>query len=147
MAFKMLYPDEHPVVHRHSSIDQFRGFFATMKKGGWAPIVFDQLDSITCGKIKHHPVVLSLGDDIGYIFKDAQCSYTLDKFVYFDKQGVEQKLLPSCQGGNGEFYDSFFKGYTFVDFDGDTSLGSHNVKRLRVGTSYVTSDNMLPPVE
>ena len=147
MAFKMLYPDEHPMVHRHSSIDQFRGFLSVMKKGGWAPIVFDQLDSITCGEIKKHPVVLSLGDDIGYVFPEAHCQYTVDKFIYFDKFGVEQKPLPCCQGGGGEFYELFVKSNSFVNFDNDTSVGTHSIKRLRTGLSYVTSDKMLPPVE
>ena len=94
MAFDILYPDEgNEQVHRHSSIDQFRGFLSTMVKGGWAPIVFDQLDGINCETIISHPVIISFGDDIGYVFPEAHCSYASDKFVYFDKEGVEQRLL------------------------------------------------------
>lgn len=145
---KMLYPDEgNEQVHRHSSIDQFRGFLSTMVKGGWAPIVFDQLDGITCETIKSHPVIISFGGDLGYVFPEAHCSYASDKFVVFDKEGVEQQLLPECFGEGGEFYDTFIKSNSFINFDNDTSLGAHNKKRLRVGLSYVVADETLPSVE
>lgn len=147
MTRQILLPDEHPTVHRHSSIDQYRGFLSVMKKGGWAPIVFDQLDGITCKTIKHHPIIISFGNDVGYHFKDAECSYASDKFVYFDKEGVEQKLLPECMGGKGEFYELYVKSNSFLNFDDDTSLGSHNVKRLRVGTDMILSDEILQGVD
>ena len=118
-----------------------------MIKGGWAPILFDQLDGITCETIKSHPVIISFGDDVGYVFPEAHCSYASDKFVVFDKEGVEQKLLPECFGEGGEFYDTFVKSNSFVNFDDDTSLGVHNVKRLRTGLSYVLADETLPAVE
>ena len=144
---EMLYPDEHDQVHRHSSIDQFRGFLSTMVKGGWAPIVFDQLDGINCETIISHPVILSFGGDIGYIFPEAHCTYASDHFVYFDKEGVEQKLLPECFGGGGEFYDTFIKSNSFVNFDDDSSVGVHNTKKLRTGLSYVLADENLPAVD
>lgn len=147
MSRPMLYPDEKPMVKRHSSIDQFRDFLSVMKKGGWAPIVFDQLDGIVCETIKSHPVVISFGDDIGYVFPEAHCSYTSDKFVYFDKNGVEHKLLPECMGGKGEFYELFVKSNLFVNFDNDTSVGTSSVNRLRVGLDMVLAENNLPPVE
>ena len=145
---EILYPDEgNEQVHRHSSIDQFRGFLSTMIKGGWAPIVFDQLDGINCETIISHPVIISFGDDIGYIFPEAHCTYASDHFVYFDKEGVEQKLLPECFGGGGEFYDTFIKSNTFVNFDNDTSIGTHSLKRDRVGLSYVIADETLPAAD
>lgn len=148
MAYPVLLADESKEdVHRHSSIDQFRGFLSVMIKGGWAPIVFDQLDGITCETIKSHPVVISFGNDVGYVFPEAHCSYASDKFVVFDKEGVEQKLLPECFGEGGEFYDTFVKSNSFVNFDDDTSLGVHNIKRLRTGLSYVLADETLPAVE
>jgi hypothetical protein len=116
-----------------------------MKQGGWAPIVFDQLDSIHCDTVKSHPVIISFGNDVGYHFKDAECSYTSDKFVYFDKDGVEQRLLPECMGGKGEFYDFYFKGYSFVNYSDDSSVGTHSRIKLRVGTDYIISDEILPP--
>ena len=143
----ILYPDEHEQVHRHSSIDQFRGFLSTMVKGGWAPIVFDQLDGINCETVISHPVIISFGDDIGYVFPEAHCSYASDKFVYFDKEGVEQRVLPECFGGGGEFYDEFIKSNSFVNFDNDTSVGTHNQKQLRTGLSYVLADETLPAVD
>lgn len=143
----ILYPDEHEQVHRHSSIDQFRGFLSTMVKGGWAPIVFDQLDGINCETVISHPVILSFGGDVGYIFPEAHCTYASDHFVYFDKEGVEQKLLPECFGGGGEFYDTFIKSNSFVNFDDDSSVGVHNTKKLRTGLSYVLADENLPAVD
>lgn len=144
---EMLYPDEHEQVHRHSSIDQFRGFLSTMVKGGWAPIVFDQLDGINCETIMSHPVIISFGGDVGYIFPEAHCTYASDHFVYFDKEGVEQKLLPECFGGGGEFYDTFIKSNSFVNFDDDSSVGVHNTKKLRTGLSYVLADENLPAID
>lgn len=143
----ILYPDEHDQVHRHSSIDQFRGFLSTMVKGGWAPIVFDQLDGINCETIISHPVIISFGGDVGYIFPEAHCTYASDHFVYFDKEGVEKKLLPECFGGGGELYDAFVKSNSFVNFDDDSSVGTHNTKTLRTGLSYVLADENLPAVD
>lgn len=142
----ILYPDEHEQVHRHSSIDQFRGFLSTMVKGGWVPIMFDQLDGINCETIISHPVIISFGGDVGYVFPEAHCTYASDHFVYFDKEGVEQKLLPECFGGGGEFYDTFIKSNNFVNFDDDSSVGVHNTKKLRTGLSYVLADENLPAV-
>lgn len=145
---EILYPDEgNEQVHRHSSIDQFRGFLSVMKKGGWTPIVFDQLDGINCETIISHPVIISFGGDIGYVFPEAHCTYASDKFVYFDKEGVEQKLLPECFGEGGEFYEEFIRANTFLNFDNDTSVGVHNKKSLRTGLSYVLADETLPAVD
>lgn len=146
MDFEILYPDENESVHRHSSIDQFRGFLSTYKKGGWAPIVFDQLDGIDCNSVFSHPVIISLNDDIGFVFPEARCTYASDRFVYFDKEGVEQKLLPECFGGGGEFYDAFIKSFSFVDYD-DDSVGVHNEATLRTGLDYALADEALPPVK
>lgn len=143
----ILYPDEHDQVHRHSSIDQFRGFLSTMVKGGWAPIVFDQLDRINCETVISHPVIISFGGDVGYVFPEAHCTYASDHFVYFDKEGVEKKLLPECFGGGGELYDAFVKSNSFVNFDDDSSVGTHNTKTLRTGLSYVLADENLPAVD
>lgn len=150
MAFDILYPDESKEqVHRHSSIDQFEGFLSVWKKGGWAPIIFDQLDSITCDKIKSHPVALSWGND-SFIYPEGSCAYTSDTFIYTDKEGVETKLLPECFGKGGEFYQEYVRKNTFINFDGDDggySLGVHNQATLRVGLSYVKANQTLPPVE
>lgn len=143
---EMLYPDEERQINRHSSIDQFKDFLSVIERGGYTPIVFDQLDGINCEGIHSHPVVISFGDDIGYQYEDAECTYFSDKFVYFDKEGVEQKLLPECMGGKGEFYDVFVRSNIFVNFDDDTSIGAHDKIRLRVGTDYVLADKTLPAV-
>lgn len=144
---QILYPTNDAQVHRHSSIDQFRDFFSVMVQGGWSPIVFDQLDGIHCTEMKTHPVIISWGNDLGYVFPDAHCSYASDHFVTVDKRGVEEHLLPTCMGGTGEMYQSFIDANAFVNFDDDTSLGVHNKKHLRVGLSYCLADETLPPVE
>ena len=145
---EILYADEsHEQVHRHSSIDQFGGFLSVMVKGGWAPIVFDQLDGITCETIFSHPVAISFGGDVGYVFPEAHCTYASDKFIYFDKEGVEQRVLPECFGGGGEFYDEFIKSNSFVNFDNGSSVGTHNQKQLRTGLDYVIADKNLPAVD
>ena len=144
---QILYPTNDAQVHRHSSIDQFRDFLSVMTQGGWTPIVFDQLDGIHCTKMKTHPVVISWGNDLGYVFPDGHCSYASDHFVTVDKRGVEEHLLPTCMGGTGEMYQSFIDTNAFMNFDDDTSLGVHNKKHLRVGLSYCLADETLPPVE
>ena len=151
MAFDILYPTDDAQFHRHSSIDQFRGFLSTMAKGGWVPIVFDQLDGINCETVISHPVIISFGDDIGYIYPEGHCPYSSDHFIYVDKYGVEQKLLPECFGGKGEFFEYFSDKNAFINFDavgGDaSSLGLHQSKELRVGLSYVIADKTLPAVD
>ena len=142
----ILYPVEDEQVRRYSSIDQFQNFLSAFKQGGWAPIVFDQLDGIDCNGAKSHPVAISFGGDLGYVYPEAHCNYSSDHFVYTDKQGVEQRLLPECFGGKGEFYDVFVKKSSFLNFDNDSSLGIHSVKPTRVGLSYVKADETLPPV-
>lgn len=147
MAFDILYPVDDAQIHRHSSIDQFRGFLSVWEKGGWAPIVFDQLDGIICDKVKSHPVIISFGDDLGYIYPEASCTYTSDKFIYFDEKGVMQKLLPECYGGKGEFLEYFSNKNTFLNYDSDNSVGVHNAKTTRIGLSYVKASETLPAVD
>lgn len=143
----ILYPDEKPQVNRHSSIDQFKGFLAKWEKGGWAPIVFDMLDGITCNEVHTHPVVISFGNDLGYVFPEAHCTYTSDKFVYFDKEGVEQKPLPSCFGEGGLFYEYYTNQNAFINFGNDSSLGTHNRYSLRTGLDVCLADETLPAVD
>lgn len=146
---EILYATNDAQVHRHSSLDQFKdGFLSAWVKNGWAPIVFDQIDGIgECSGIKSHPVVISFGDDLGYVFPEGECTYFSDRFIYVDKQGVEQRVLPECFGGTGEFYDVYVEANSFINFDNGTSLGQHDKKTLRVGLSYCVADESLPPVE
>lgn len=146
---EFLYPTDDIKVHRHSSIDQFKGFLSAWEKGGWAPVIFDQLDGIVCETMKTHPVAISFGGDLGYLYPEAHCTYSSDHFIYVDHEGVEQKILPECFGGSGDFYDAFVKKFSFVNFDGDdggSSLGLHQTKNLRVGLDYVTAEETLPAV-
>lgn len=145
---KILYPTRQGEgVHRHSSIDQFAEFLSVMKKGGWTPIVFDQLDGIACETINTHPVVISFEKrPLGYVFPDGECRYSSSHFITVDKYGVEYKPLPAIFGGDGEFYAIANNSNSFVNFDG-SSLGLHNQTTLRVGQSVVLADETLPAVE
>lgn len=145
MVFPTLYPDEKPTLHRHSSIDQYKGFLSVITRNGYTPIVFDQLDGINCETVESHPVIISFGDDIGYHFSDAECTYVSDKYIYFDREGVEEELLPEEQGGHGEFYLKYVRENAFINFDSDDALGVRNRKNLRVGTDYVLADETLSP--
>lgn len=144
---KMIYASDNPQAHWHSSIDQYKGFLSVIKKGGYTPIVFDQLDGITCETLHTRPVIISFGDFIGYHYPEAKCSFVSDKFIYFDHEGVEEKLLPESFGGQGEFYLKYIKANSFVNFDNDQSVGVRSTKTLRVGLDYVLADKMLPVAE
>lgn len=147
MAYQILYPDEKPMVNRHSSINQFDGLFSVKTYGGWTPIMFDQLDGITCETVKTHPVAVSFSDFIGYVYPEAGCSYVSDKYIYFDREGVEERKLPPCFGTGGDFYMAYVRENSFAIFDNNTSVGTHNTLRRRVGLSYVKSDETLPAVD
>lgn len=144
---EILPPDEEITVRRHSSIDQYKGFLSIYHKGGYTPIQFDMIDGITCNKIHHHPIIISYGDDIGYHYQDAECTYASDDYILFDKKTTELVTLPCANGGQGEFYERHIDGHTFVNFDNDTSFGTHNEKRLRIGTDYLLADEKLPAVD
>lgn len=144
MALPTIYPDEKRRVVRHSSLDQYKGFLSVVTRGGYTPIVFDQIDGINCETVLSHPVVISFGDDIGYHFSDRECSYISDKYIYFDKEGVEQSLLPEEQGGKGEFYLKYVRENAFINFDTDDAVGVRNRKNLRIGTDYVLAADTLP---
>lgn len=144
---EMIYANEKPDVQWHSSVNQYKGFLSVITRGGYTPIVFDQLDGISCETVISHPVIISFGDDIGYHFSDKECSYASDKFIYFDRAETQEVPLPKEFGGNGEFYIKFIRDNTFVNFDDDNSIGVHDVKKLRVGTNYALADKMLPVAE
>lgn len=146
MSFPLLKSSDDSNFKLNSSIDQFKGFLSVWTRGGYTPIVFDSLDGITCETVHTHPIIISYNDELGYKFSDAECTYASDLYVYYDHQGVEEYKLPEWFGGSGEFYDKFVKSNSFVNFEHD-SLGVHNDKSLRVGTSYYTTNEILPPVE
>lgn len=144
---EILYATNDAQVHRHSSLDQFKdGFLSAWVKNGWAPIVFDQIDGIgECSGIKSHPVAISFGSDLGYVFPEGRCAYFSDRFIVVDKQGVEQKVLPECFGEG--FYETYIDKHSFVNFDSGDSLGIYQAKTLRVGLSYVKAEETLPAVK
>lgn len=147
---EMLYAVNDSQVHRHSSLGQFKNnFLSGWVKNAWAPIVFDQIDSIgECGGIKSHPVAISFGNDLGFVFPEGKCTYFSDHFIVVDKNGVEYKQLPVCQGGKGELYPTSTNAFAFINFDGNnSSLGIHQAKGLRVSLDYVIADDTLPAID
>ena len=50
-------------------------------------------------------------------------------------------------GGGGELYDVYIKSNSFIDFDDDSSVGTHSLLRLRTGLDYVIADKNLPAVD
>lgn len=144
---EILPPDEKITVRRRSSIDQYKGFLNVVTKGGYTPIQFDSLDSITCERVNSYPIIISYGDDIGYHYADGECVYASDLYYKFDKETVELVPLECWHGGDGEFYERYSKSNNaFVNFS-NSSLGSHSEKRLRVGLDYVLADEKLPAVD
>lgn len=139
---EILFSDENPQVHVHSSIDQYRKFIATYERGGWTPIEFDYLDYIDCNKPVTHPVIIEFGDEIGYHFPISECSFTTDDYQKFDYEGVELRILPDCMGQG--FYQAYDKGEEIINFDGGSALGTRNVYKLKVGQHYYLADEILP---
>lgn len=145
-AIPILQADEQITVRRHSSINQYKGFLSVMHKNGYTPIQFDSLDGIVCEKIHSRPIIISYSGDIGYHYADSECAYASDKYILFDKKTIELAPLECWLGGDGEFYERYVAGTSIVGLD-DASLGVHNIKKLRVGTSFVKADEHLPAVD
>ena len=139
---EILYSDEKPQVHIHSSIDQYKKFLATYERGGWTPIEFDYLDYIDCNRPVTHPVIIEFGDEIGYHFPISECSFTTDDYQKFDYKGVELRALPDCLGAG--FYQAYEEGEEIINFDGGSALSTRNEYRLRIGQHYYLADEILP---
>lgn len=139
---EVLYHDDDRKVHAHSSIDQFSKFIATYERGGWTPIEFDYLDYIDCDKVVSHPVIIEFDDQIGYYFPIDECEFETDEVLLMDTQGLVLKELPECYGEG--FYQDWEDGQEIINFDNNTSLGTHNKQHLRIGTHYWLADEILP---
>lgn len=69
---EILFHDDNPMVHEHSSVDQFKNSLSAYRGGAWYPIEFDQIDYIDCDHVVSHPIIID-DDEIGFYFPDAFC--------------------------------------------------------------------------
>lgn len=138
---EILEPCDSTVVQYHSSIEQHRGKLSVYKGGQWVPIVFDEIDYISCkdGIVSHRACVTDK-NDLGYIFPTDTARYTYDMYVYHDEQGVELHELPEWFGAG--FYKKYIDNYIFTNAD-NCSLGTRNTIEYAVGLDYALADNTL----
>lgn len=127
-------------VHRHSSINQYKGFLSVKKGGVNVPLRFDSLDWINCEGIETHPVIVSGGDDIGFNYPIGHYTYFTDTYIIMDRNKVIAKKLPAWYGQG--WYEKSMRDKVFTNFD-DRSLGMRNRTELYIGLDYVKADEML----
>lgn len=140
MKIEYLNDADETNIHRHSSINQHKGFLSVKKGGVSVPLRFDSLDWINCDGIKTHPVIISGGDDIGFNYPVGHFSYFTDTYLIMDRKEIVAKQLPEWYGKG--WYEKVLKEKVFTNFDG-SSLGLRNRVNLRVGLDYVIADEML----
>lgn len=145
---KVLFHEDDPKVKVHSSIDQYKGFFAAYERGGETPIEFDYIDYVKCvgqcgeRTIVSHPVILEYGDSLGYNFPIYECEYTTDDYPTYDREVVETRVLPE-EYGEG-FYEAYDKSQAIINDDDGGALGIRNNYKLKIGTDYYRTDKILP---
>lgn len=145
---EVLFHEDKPLVKAHSSIDQYKGYFAAYERGGETPIEYDYIDFFECvgncgeKKIISHPVIIEYGDGLGYDFPIDECKYTTDDYATYDKFGVETRVLPE-EFGEG-FYEAYDEHQAIINDDCNSALGMRNEYKLRIGTDYYRTDEVLP---
>ena len=127
-------------VKRNSSIDQHREFLSVKKGMNAIPIRFDKLDWVNCDGIKSHPIIISYGTDYGYNYQVRHYTYFTDKYLMMDRNEVVVKQLPHWYGEG--WYEQHIGKKTFTNFD-DSSLGVRNRIDLRIGTDFVSAEEIL----
>jgi hypothetical protein len=105
------------------------------------PIEFDIIDYIDCGKVVSHPAIIDNGKNIGYIFSDGIHEYITDEYPLTDHTEDVLKELPEWFGDG--FYQDHDEYEAITNFD-NSSLGTRNVNKLRVGQHYYLADDILP---
>lgn len=127
-----------------SSIDQYQRFLSVFKQGGWIPISYDVLESITCDGITSHRAIMTDDKDWnGYHYPVAICNKVKGKYLLSDKQGVELKDLP-CWQGKGQ-YEEYVDEVRLTNADNE-AVGVADKVQYRVGLDYYTAKNTLSPV-
>lgn len=142
---KILRSSDDRQIELKSSINQYENFLSVFKQGGWIPISYDVLDSLTCDGIKSHRAIVTDDKDWnGYHYPIAVCRKVKGKYLLSDKQGVELKDLPEWQG-KGK-YEDFVDEQRITNADNE-AVGTANRTRFRIGLDYYTAKKTLPAVE
>lgn len=133
--------DERRTSTRGSNSQTRKGVLGVHNGAGqFLPIVWDNLDYIDCGVPHTHPIIISYDDQDAYTYPVGHCTYTSDKYVYFDDQGEEVRELPEWFGAG--FYKAYVDRNIFVNFD-DAALGTRNTTEVQVGLSYVEANDKI----
>lgn len=132
-------------IERKSSIDQYKNFLSVFRQGGWIPISYDVLESLTCdGAASHRAIMTDDKDWNGYHYPIATCHRIRGAYLTTDKKGLEEKDLP-CWQGKGK-YSQYVDEQRITNADNE-AIGVINDVKYRIGLDYYTCKNTLPAVE
>ena len=128
-----------------SSIDQYKNFLSVFRQGGWIPISYDVLESLTCdGAASHRAIMTDDPNWNGYHYPIATCVKRDGKYLLTDKQGVELRDLP-CWQGKGQ-YMQFVDDHRITNADNEAVGVANNVK-YRIGLDYYVAKKTLPVIK
>ena len=132
-------------IERKSSIDQYRNFLSVFKQGGWIPISYDVLESITCdGTFSHKAIMTDDANWNGYHYPIAVCQKIQGSYLKTDKRGVELRDLP-CWQGKGK-YEQYVDEQRITNAD-NQGVGTMNAPKYRMGLDYYLAKTTLPVVK
>lgn len=128
-----------------SSIDQYKNFLSVFKQGGWIPISYDVLESVTCDGVTSHKAIVTDDENWnGYHYPIATCRKVNGKYLVSDKEGIELKDLP-CWQGKGK-YEVYVNDHRITNADNE-AVGTANAVRFRIGLDYYVAKKTLTPVK
>ena len=128
-----------------SSINQYRNFLSVFKQGGWIPISYDVLESLTCdGATSHKAIMTDDKDWNGYHYPIATCLQLRGAYLTTDKKGVEMRDLPRWQG-EGQ-YGQYVDEQRITNADNE-AVGVINDVKYRIGLDIYTCKKTLPAIE
>lgn len=127
-----------------SSIDQYKNFLSVFKQGGWIPISYDVLESITCDGVASHKAIMTDDKDWnGYHYPIATCHKVRGRYLVTDNQGIELKDLPEWQG-KGQ-YQAWVDDRRVTNADNE-AVGTISKVKYRIGLDYYKAKKNLTPV-
>lgn len=128
-----------------SSINQYRNFLSVFRQGGWIPISYDVLESLTCdGATSHKAIMTDDKDWNGYHYPIATCHQLRGAYLTTDKKGVEMRDLPRWQG-EGQ-YGQYVDEQRITNADNE-AVGVINNVKYRIGLDIYTCKKTLPAIE
>ena len=132
-------------IERKSSIDQYKNFLSVFKQGGWVPISYDVLESLTCDGAKSHRAIMTDDENwIGYHYPIVTCTRVKGSYLLTDKQGIELRDLP-CWQGKGK-YEVYVDDERITNADNE-AVGTASRVKYKVGLDYYRCKKTLPAVE